>query len=185
MRVSADASVAKGVLTWVLEQAFWVLHCIIERLLPADYFAPSLLGSRADQLVLADLVTTHVPRVAQHLAALSVDLTSVTFGWFLSLFTDCLPVETLFRVWDVFFVEGHDVLFRVAIAILKLNENELCATQSVTDLFGFISGMTARLWGADKLIALQHSYKVQVKAVDVRGLVEEHAAALQKEMDGE
>jgi hypothetical protein len=51
-------------------------------------------------------------------------LSSITFGWFLSLFTDCLPVEvsnsepivecgadqqTLFRVWDVFFVEGHDV----------------------------------------------------------------------------
>ena len=54
-----------------------------------------------------------------------MDLSSITFGWFLSLFTDCLPVEvssnayqvgianiqTLFRVWDVFFVEGHDVSY--------------------------------------------------------------------------
>jgi len=126
-----------------------------------------------------------VPRVAQHLSALSVDLTSVTFGWFLSLFTDCLPVETLFRVWDVFFVEGHAVLFRVAIAILKLNELELCATESATDLFGFFSGMTSRLWGADKLIALQHSYKSAVRDADVRALVERHAAELQRELDGD
>lgn len=165
------------------EQAFWVLHCIIERLLPADYYAPSLLGSRADQLVLADLVTQHLPRVANHLANLGVDLTALTFGWFLSLFTDCLPVETLFRVWDVLFVEGHDVLFRVAIAILKLNEAEICACESVGDLFGAISGMTSRLWSADKLVALQHSFKQAIRRNDVQALMDKHAAALQGEMD--
>lgn len=167
------------------EQAFWVLHCMIERLLPPDFYAPSLLGSRADQVALADLVAQHVPRVFAHLSALGVDLTSVTFGWFLSLFTDCLPVETLFRVWDVFFVEGHPVLFRVAVAILKLNESELCATESVTELFTFISSMTARLWGADKLIALQHSYKSALKDKEVQTLVERQVAALQREIDGE
>jgi hypothetical protein len=158
---------------------------MIERLLPADYYSPSLEGSRADQLALADLVTQHVPRVAFHLNALGVDLTSVTFGWFLSLFTDCLPVETLFRVWDVFFVEGHAVLFRVAIAILKLNEAELCATESVTDLFSFISGMTSRLWGADKLIALQHSYKSAMRDPAIQALVERYAGELQRDSEGE
>jgi hypothetical protein len=158
---------------------------MIERLLPADFYSPSLVGSRADQAALADLVVQHVPRVAVHFAELGVDLTSVTFGWFLSLFTDCLPVETLFRVWDVFFVEGHAVLFRVAVAVLKLNEAELCATDSVPDLFTFIGGMTARLWSADKLIALQHSYRSAMRDADVQALVEWHARALQRELDGD
>lgn len=164
------------------EQAFWVLHCIVERLLPDDFFAPSLLGSRADQLVLADLVAAHLPKIAQHLAALQVDLTALTFGWFLSLFTDCLPVETLFRVWDVLFVEGHDVLFRVALAVLKLNEAEICGCESVGDLFSAIGGMTSRLWSADKLVALQHSFKQAVRAKDVQALTEKRTAELQ-EMD--
>ena len=66
---------------------------MIERLLPTSFFYPDLLASRADQLVLADLVAQLVPKVHSHLEALGVDLASVTFGWFLSLFTDCLPVE--------------------------------------------------------------------------------------------
>lgn len=162
-----------------------MLHCIVERLLPADYYAPSLLGSRADQLVLTDLVAQHLPRVSAHLTGLGIDLTALTFGWFLSLFTDCLPVETLFRVWDVLFVEGHDVLFRVAIAILKLNEAEICACDSVGDLFGAISGMTSRLWSADKLVALQHSFKQGIRHSEVQTLMEKHTAGLQGEMDEE
>jgi hypothetical protein len=63
-------------------------------------------------------------------------------------------LQTLFRVWDVFFVEGHDTLFRVALAILKLNEAEICAAESAGELFAFLAGMTARLWAADKLISV-------------------------------
>ncbi|KAK8854964.1 hypothetical protein IAR55_003704 [Kwoniella newhampshirensis] len=167
------------------EQAYWVLTCLVDRLLPPNYFVPSLLASRADQLVLSELVAQLVPKVYHHLEKLGVDLASVTFGWFLSLFTDCLPVETLFRVWDVFFVEGHDTLFRVAIAILKLNENEICNCESVSDLFSFISSMTSRLWGADRLIALQHSYKPIIRHIDVVARCERAVAIIQKEMDGE
>jgi hypothetical protein len=45
-------------------------------------------------------------------------------------------------------------LFRVAIAIIKLAENDMCACESVSDLFAFVGGMTSRLWAADKLIAV-------------------------------
>ncbi len=66
---------------------------MIERLLPTSFFSPDLLASRADQLVLSDQVAQLVPKLHHHLDELGVDLASVTFGWFLSLFTDCLPVE--------------------------------------------------------------------------------------------
>lgn len=75
------------------EQAFWVLSAVIDRMLPTDYYTPSLAGSRADQLVLAELVALHLPRLASKLGEMGVELASLTFGWFLSLFTDCLPVE--------------------------------------------------------------------------------------------
>ncbi|ORY35339.1 rab-GTPase-TBC domain-domain-containing protein [Naematelia encephala] len=149
------------------EQAFWTLRSLIESLLPPQFFAPTLLGSRADQRVLDGLVAHFVPRVHAHLVKLGCELASLTFGWWLSLFTDCLPVETLFRVWDVFFVEGHDSLFRVALAMLKLNETELCACETISDLFAFVGGMTARLWGADKLIAAQHGYKQVIRHQDL------------------
>jgi hypothetical protein len=76
-----------------IEQAYWTLVSILSRILPQGYYTPDLLSSRADQLVLAELVAQYVPKVHSHLEALGVDLSTITFGWFLSLFTDCLPVE--------------------------------------------------------------------------------------------
>ena len=75
------------------EEAFWVLCAITERLLPGEWFSPSLLVSRACPLVLLDYVQDLLPKLYAHLMQLGVDLPAICFSWFLSLFTDCLPVE--------------------------------------------------------------------------------------------
>ncbi|PWN22480.1 TBC-domain-containing protein [Microstroma glucosiphilum] len=136
------------------EEAFWVLVCIIDKILPEDYYTSHLLVSQADQRVLIDLVRELIPKLADHLEDLGVDLPAVTFAWFLSLYTDCLPVETLFRVWDLLFVEGMIILFRVAVAILMMNEKELIATTSPAAFYGHVHSMTSRLFSVDRLLQL-------------------------------
>lgn len=137
------------------EEAFWILVSIVEKLLPAEFFSPSLLVSRACPMVLLDYVQQLMPKLYLHLLDQEVDLPAICFSWFLSLFTDCLPVETLFRVWDVFFVDGMDVLFRVALAILKVNEAELLRCDSMPSLYVLFENMTARMWQADKLLKVR------------------------------
>ncbi len=78
------------------EEAFWVLTAIIENILPEDFFSPSLLVSRACPLVLSEYVEELMPKLFAHLSQLGVDLPAICFSWFLSLFTDCLPVEVKF-----------------------------------------------------------------------------------------
>ena len=75
------------------EAAFWVLAALVERILPDGFFSPTLLPSRACPLVLLDLVQDGMPKLAAHLAELAIDLPAICFSWFLSLFTDCLPIE--------------------------------------------------------------------------------------------
>jgi hypothetical protein len=75
------------------EEAFWVLAALVERILPEGFFSPTLLPSRACPLVLLDFVQEGMPKLAAHLAELGIDLPAICFSWFLSLFTDCLPVE--------------------------------------------------------------------------------------------
>ena len=36
----------------------------------------------------------------------------VTCKWFLCIFVNCLPLATTLRVWDLFFHDGNEVLFR-------------------------------------------------------------------------
>ncbi|KAG6918433.1 hypothetical protein DXG01_014613 [Tephrocybe rancida] len=140
------------------EDAFWTLAAIVERILPEDFFSPSLLPSRACPLVLLDYVQEYTPKLHAHLTELGVDLAAICFSWFLSLFTDCLPVETLFRVWDVFLVDGLDVLFRVALGILRSNEQELLQCESIPAVYVALENLPTRIWEADKLIQVRYTF---------------------------
>ncbi|TFY78596.1 hypothetical protein EWM64_g5421 [Hericium alpestre] len=151
------------------EEAFWVLTAIIERILPEDFFSPSLLPSRACPLVLLDYVRELLPKVYSHLVQLGIDLPAICFSWFLSLFTDCLPVETLFRVWDLFMVDGLDVLFRIALSILRINEKELLRCESIPAAYVALESLPTRMWQPDKLLQVCVYYSI-VPLITEQGL---------------
>jgi hypothetical protein len=159
------------------EEAFWVLVALVERILPDGFFSPTLLPSRACPLVLLDYVQESMPKLAAHLVELAIDLPALCFTWFLSLFTDCLPVEvrsrtrdpcvcvgarvltfvvvvwqTLFRVWDVLLLDGLDVLFRIALAVLKSHEAELLRCESIPAVYVALESLPTRMWQPDKLL---------------------------------
>ncbi|KAG1821031.1 rab-GTPase-TBC domain-containing protein [Suillus subaureus] len=160
------------------EEAFWVLSAIIERILPDDFFSPSLLPSRACPLVLLEYVQETMPRLYAHLTSLGVDLPAICFSWFLSLFTDCLPIETLFRVWDVFLVDGVDVLFRVALGILRSNEQELLECESNSAVYVSLENLPTRMWQSDKLVQLELDLRNMISHADLLRRREMHVVAL-------
>ncbi|KAI4249338.1 MAG: hypothetical protein LQ352_005690, partial [Teloschistes flavicans] len=139
------------------EDAFWMLTTIIENILPEQYYDRSLLASRADQKVLLSYMAEILPRLSQHFEKLGIELEALTFQWFLSLFTDCLSAEALYRIWDVVFCfpdGGSTFLFQVALALLKLNEGDLLALDSPGAVYGFIgSEMCDHAISIDGLVA--------------------------------
>ena len=137
------------------EDAFWLLTSLIENLLPRHYYDHSLLASRADQAVLRQYVCEVLPKLSAHLEDLGIELEALTFQWFLSVFTDCLSAEALFRVWDVVlcFNDGSTFLFQVALALLKLNEQQLLDCDSPARVYGYIGNeMTDHAISIDGLI---------------------------------
>ncbi|KAJ7871591.1 rab-GTPase-TBC domain-containing protein [Mycena leptocephala] len=164
------------------EEAFWALAAIVEKILPEDFFSPSLLPSRACPLVLLDYVKEYTPKLHAHLADLGVDLPAICFSWFLSLFTDCLPVETLFRVWDVFLVDGLDVLFRVALAILRSNEAELLRCESIPAVYVALENLPTRMWQADRLLQLELELRPSIVHADIAERCEAHVTVLKQLM---
>jgi hypothetical protein len=62
-----------------------------------------------DQRVLQDLLSEKMPRLMSHLGQHRVDLSLITFNWFLVVFADSLISDILLRVWDAFLYEGTKV----------------------------------------------------------------------------
>ena len=152
------------------EDAFWMLTSIVENILPRHYYDHSLLASRADQQVLRQYVADILPKLSAHLDALGIELEALTFQWFLSVFTDCLSAEALFRVWDVVFCfnDGSTFLFQVALALLKLNEGKLVALEGAGQVYGYIGNqMTEHAISIDGLVRASEGLGKVVRRVEV------------------
>lgn len=165
------------------EEAFWILVCIIEKILPSGYYDHSLLASRADQQVLRGYVAEVLPRLSAHFDELGIALETMTFQWFLSVFTDCLSAEALFRVWDVVlcFGDGSTFLFQVALALLKLNEQQLLGCDSPAAVYTYINHqMTNHAISIDGLIQASEGLRRVVKREDVDGRREKAIEAEQE-----
>ncbi|KAH0523165.1 hypothetical protein TsFJ059_008209 [Trichoderma semiorbis] len=165
------------------EEAFWILASIIENILPHGYYDHSLISSRADQQVLRQYVRTVLPKLSAHLDSLSVELEALTFQWFLSVFTDCLCAEALFRVWDVVLCtnDGSTFLFQVALALLKLNESNLLQCDTPAGVYTYINHhMTEHAISIDGLIQASEGLRKVVRREDVE---QRRAKAIQAEKD--
>lgn len=106
------------------EQAFWCLNKICDKLLPG-YYSKTMYGTLLDQKVLESLVGKTMPILWDHLQKHDVQLSIVSLPWFLSIFINTMPLVFAFRIMDVFFLEGSKTLFQVALAILRINGEEL------------------------------------------------------------
>ncbi|KAK9363194.1 rab-GTPase-TBC domain-containing protein [Lipomyces starkeyi] len=151
------------------EAAFWSFVALLENILPSGYFDPPLLTSRADQRVLKHYLKELQPKLYDHLVhTLGIDIEAITFNWFLSLFTDCLTAELLFRVWDVFMcVEGEVYLFRVALALFRISTKNLMQLTSAAEVYSYMKDMASRSISIEGLIRLIDSLRQQVRLEDV------------------
>lgn len=132
-----------------------------------------------------DLVARHLPKIAAHLEDVGIELEAVSFGWFLSLFSLPLPIRTLLRVFDIFFVDGAIVLFvrrssettfcvhtketvlqRVAAALLQYNAEAILACDNASDLYVLLRTMTTSLHDADQLVKVSRCAGLQVLSSD-------------------
>jgi hypothetical protein len=102
--------------TTLEEQIFWMLVCIIEKLLPDEYYGQNLKGIHVQQQILWKyLLVSKGSKLASEKVNLWLQaseegmqtypaLTSVTSEWFLSLYVNSLPFHVHFILADSSFV---------------------------------------------------------------------------------
>lgn len=115
------------------EKSFWLMEALLGRILP-DYYSPAMLGLKTDQEVLGELVKVKIPPVWQIMVDHNVMWTLVVSRWFICLYIDILPVETVLRIWDCLFYEGSKILFRVALTLIHHNQDLIQQSQSLPDV---------------------------------------------------
>ncbi len=93
-----------------------------------------------------------MPKLAAHFERTGTDLTFICSKWLLCVFCDILPSETTLRVWDCVFSEGSKIFFRVALALLYQNQDELMKTSDIGNIMRILQGACHRAHDADSLM---------------------------------
>ncbi|KAJ8262095.1 hypothetical protein GJAV_G00162120 [Gymnothorax javanicus] len=133
------------------EDAFWCLVAVVETIMPQDYYSKNLIASQADQRVLKDFMEEKMPRLMAHLNEYNIDVSLISFNWFLAVFVECLPSDILLRVWDAFLSEGSKVIFRYALALFKYKEEDILKIHDNVEIYRYLRFFTKTISDSRKL----------------------------------
>ncbi|KAK4578969.1 hypothetical protein RGQ29_028865 [Quercus rubra] len=134
------------------ENAFWALMGIIDDYFDG-YYSEEMIESQVDQLAFEELVRERFPKLVHHLDYLGVQVAWVTGPWFLSIFMNMLPWESVLRVWDVLLFEGNRVmLFRTALALMELYGPALVTTKDAGDAVTLLQSLAGSTFDSSQLV---------------------------------
>ena len=78
------------------------------------------------------------PELAEYLRMVDLNIKIFVSGWLRTLFCQQFELELVFRLWDVFFVEGIDFLIKIALSMLFYSKGTTrCCTCGIDALTRF------------------------------------------------
>lgn len=87
------------------------------------------------------------------------------------------------RVFDLFMIDGSVMLFRVAMALLKINQDEILTHDSPASLYAYMRGrMTLSSHHADRLVKVAVEEFGEVKNKEISRIREGYVRSLRVEM---
>ncbi|WCJ26222.1 Ypt/Rab-GAP domain of gyp1p superfamily protein [Euphorbia peplus] len=134
------------------ENAFWAFVGIIDDYFDG-YYTEEMVESQVDQLVFEELMRERFPKLVNHLDYLGVQVAWISGPWFLSIFVNMLPWESVLRVWDVLLFEGNRVmLFRTALALMELYGPALMTTKDAGDAITLLQSLAGSTFDSSQLV---------------------------------
>ncbi|CAI5731459.1 unnamed protein product [Peronospora destructor] len=136
------------------EGAFWITNSIIDSLLPG-YFHGYRPALQIDVASFTALLQDRLPALASHLTALKFPLGRLVERWFLSLFTTSLiPLPTVLRIWDAFFIRGVLVFYGVGLALMFRAEKTLFYAKTAPEAEEYLRASECSCIDADAVFSL-------------------------------
>jgi TBC1 domain family member 14 len=66
-----------------------------------------------------------IPDLCEYFEEEKIDPRSYVYEWVMTLYTRALPMDVAVRVWDLYFIDGFPLLFKTALAILKIVKDKI------------------------------------------------------------
>uniref|UniRef100_A0A1B6EEN8 Rab-GAP TBC domain-containing protein n=1 Tax=Clastoptera arizonana TaxID=38151 RepID=A0A1B6EEN8_9HEMI len=164
------------------EEAFAVLVKLMQDYKMRDMFKPTMAELGLYMYQLENLVQELIPDLHVHFQSQSFHTSMYASSWFLTLFTTALSLPTACRVIDVFFLEGMEIVFKIALALLSLGKDDLLCLDMEGMLKFFQKDLPPRA-DADPEALMQVAYNIKFNQKRMKKLEKEYTVMKTKEQE--
>ncbi|KAF5929392.1 hypothetical protein HPG69_013688, partial [Diceros bicornis minor] len=155
------------------EEAFCVFVRLMQEYRLRELFKPSMAELGLCIYQFEYMLQEQLPDLNAHFRSQSFHTSMYASSWFLTLFLTTFPLPVATRVFDIFMYEGLEIVFRVGVALLQVNQTELMQLD--------MEAMSQFDSCPDKLIL--KAYQVKYNPKKMKRLEKEYAAMKSKEME--
>ncbi|XP_053725301.1 ecotropic viral integration site 5 protein homolog isoform X4 [Synchiropus splendidus] len=164
------------------EEAFCVFVKLMQDYRLRELFKPSMAELGLCMYQFECMIQEHLPELHIHFQAQSFHTSMYASSWFLTIFLTSFPLPVATRIFDIFMCEGLEIVFRVGMAILQMNQTELIQLDMEGMLQHFQRVVPHQFdSGPDKVI--QMAYQVKYNAKKMKKLEKEYTTIKTKEME--
>ncbi|XP_056315873.1 ecotropic viral integration site 5 protein homolog isoform X3 [Danio aesculapii] len=164
------------------EEAFCVFVKLMQEYRLRELFKPSMAELGLCMYQFECMIQEQLPELHVHFQAQSFHTSMYASSWFLTIFLTSFPLPVATRIFDIFMCEGLEIVFRVGMAILQMNQAELMQLDMEGMLQHFQKVIPHQLdSGPDKVI--QVAYQVKYNAKKMKKLEKEYTTIKTKEME--
>ncbi|XP_058034455.1 ecotropic viral integration site 5 protein homolog isoform X2 [Ahaetulla prasina] len=164
------------------EEAFCVFFKLMQDYRLRELFKPSMAELGLCMYQFESMIQEQLPELFMHFQAQSFHTSMYASSWFLTIFLTSFPLPIATRIFDIFMSEGLEIVFRVGVALLQMNQAELVQLDMEGMLQHFQKIVPHQFdGGPDKLI--QMAYQVKYNAKKMKKLEKEYTTIKTKEME--
>lgn len=164
------------------EEAFCVFVKLMQDYRLRELFKPSMAELGLCMYQFECMIQEHLPELYVHFQSQSFHTSMYASSWFLTIFLTTFPLPIATRIFDIFMSEGLEIVFRVGVALLQMNQTELMQLDMEGMLQHFQKVVPHQFdGGPDKLIQL--AYQVKYNSKKMKKLEKEYTTIKTKEME--
>ncbi|XP_036171226.1 EVI5-like protein isoform X5 [Myotis myotis] len=164
------------------EEAFCVFVRLMQEYRLRELFKPSMAELGLCIYQFEYMLQEQLPDLNTHFRSQSFHTSMYASSWFLTLFLTTFPLPVATRVFDIFMYEGLEIVFRVGLALLQVNQVELMQLD-MEGMSQYFQKVIPHQFDScpDKLIL--KAYQVKYNPKKMKRLEKEYAAMKSKEME--
>ena len=126
-----------------------------------------MLGARVDQKIIEILIAEHFPNLQAHFEENFYMASMVTLQWFTTLFSYSFNFDVLKRLWDLFFIKGSKILFRISLAIFHLMEDELLQCNGINAIVQKMDTISQYLQDPNLVLQVANMPQYKIKSFTI------------------